>query len=249
VGQLTVLPSDSDDFDGRAGTCQTTPKATLHESPFRTSAGARIVARRRAKLAARMGAPGRCPRVPGVVPLPVPSDHPPANAGAIRRDAYAASDGRRRADRSRSPTATYAWSRPRGYLIALQLDPAGADAQFWVYRPVKRSFPDTSGRKPLRNPGLAGVAIGFKSPSSHSRTRDFAAFARRCPATAKANMAGRVGVCDSSGVHPSELKNRAPEQLRPKLCLLLNALRYDYIAITCFTRSTADPKRMFGTGG
>src|SRR5262249_5785978 len=42
-----------------------------------------------------------------------------------------------------------------------------ADAPFWVYRRVRRSFPDTSGRKPLKNPGPAGAAIGFKSPSSH----------------------------------------------------------------------------------
>src|SRR5215510_3231477 len=37
----------------------------------------------------------------------------------------------------------------------------------WVYRPVKRSSPDTCGRKPLKNPGVVGAAIGFKSPSSH----------------------------------------------------------------------------------
>jgi hypothetical protein len=34
----------------------------------------------------------------------------------------------------------------RAYLVALQVDPADADALLWVYRPVKRSSPDASGR-------------------------------------------------------------------------------------------------------
>jgi hypothetical protein len=77
-----------------------------------------------------------------------------------------ASDGRRRVGRSWAATAARLRSRPRGYLVALQLDLTSGDALVWV-RPVKRSFPDTSGRKPLKNPDPAGVGIGFKSPSSH----------------------------------------------------------------------------------
>jgi hypothetical protein len=65
-------------------------------------------------------------------------------------------------------TPTPPQSRPRACSIALQLDRSGAPA-FWVYRPVRRSSPNTSGRKPLKNPGLAGGSIGFKSPSSHCR--------------------------------------------------------------------------------
>src|SRR5262245_37041597 len=55
-------------------------------------------------------------------------------------------------------------SRPR-YLVALLLD--RPCRPLWVYRPVKRSSPDTCGRKPLKHPGVVGAAIGFKSPSSH----------------------------------------------------------------------------------
>src|SRR5262245_43076720 len=86
--------------------------------------------------------------------------------GADARGALkTASDGRRRVVWSRSTTATYPRSRPR-YLVALLLD--RPCRPLWVYRPVKRSSPDTCGRKPLKNPGVVGAAIGFKSPSSHS---------------------------------------------------------------------------------
>jgi len=56
-------------------------------------------------------------------------------------------------------------SPSRLFLYALQLD--RPVRPLWVYRPVKRSPPNTSGRKPLKNSGLAGGGIGFKSPSSH----------------------------------------------------------------------------------
>lgn len=49
----------------------------------------------------------------------------------------------------------------------LALLPERPGSPLWVYRPVKRSSPDTCGRKPLKNAGVAGAAIGFKSPSSH----------------------------------------------------------------------------------
>jgi hypothetical protein len=77
-----------------------------------------------------------------------------------------ASDDPRRVERSRSATATRLGAA-RGHLVALHPDPAGADALLWVYRPVRRSSPHACGRKPLKNPGVAGAAIGFKSPSSH----------------------------------------------------------------------------------
>src|SRR5262249_35732607 len=62
-------------------------------------------------------------------------------------------------------TASGARDRARG--ISLLFCPARADG-FGSYRPVKRSSANTRGPKPLKKPGAADDAIGFKSPSSHS---------------------------------------------------------------------------------
>jgi hypothetical protein len=157
--------------------------------------------------------PGPSRRITSRSPLPPPgppcSGHVPANAGSIR-DVHTAGAGRRRVCRSRSAAATDLSIRRGATWPLFQIDRAVADARLWVswvYRPVKRTSPDVSGRKPLENPALAGGAIGFKSPSSHSICLGFLGVARV--------VSGLCSICAVSVAPPSSHEERTDRSERP----------------------------------